>query len=344
MPSNNLAAQPTRGFSDRLQTYWDNPHPQGLVAMLKAALNGIGEAVQGSIAATTTPSTEQEAFWQNQGRDRGPIGALQAATLLTPLAPGAAGGRFAGPIVDALRNRPPSLAGGARILEKRAAGASIPSGETQAQVPYINEFLRYLHPTDHVATHAAIADTSDSAVRFVSRNTSRRSSLDSPDLANRTSARAGIGSRRLIPRQENGRSFGKGSAEQVPARIAPPLWLGVRRPVVPKGPVSLPPVPAGNPSGKSLSTTPSNKSVGNRARDKDCIKEIREARKICTDAFVNGWKSDYGVGPYEKEFGGPWTIKDCMRGFISQRCGGNRHDNWVAKKPNAKKRRRRKGR
>jgi RHS repeat-associated protein len=57
--------------------------------------------------------------------------------------------------------------------------------------------------------------------------------------------------------------------------------------------------------------------------DDGCKDEIREAREICTEAYANGWKSDHDVGPYRKDGGGPWTIQDCMRGLISERCGGN---------------------
>ena len=193
MASNNFAAQPTRGFSDRLQTYWDHPHPQGLVGIIKAALNGIGEAVQGSIAATSTPSTEQEAFWQNQGRDRGPVGALQAASLLTPLAPGVAGGRFAGPIVDALRNRPSSLPGGASVIKKGPAGAAaqFQSGSSNAAPLSINGLLPYLKPIDGNAAQGAVADGAGSAVRFVSRNPNLFPNSNSPgSLGSNVVARA----------------------------------------------------------------------------------------------------------------------------------------------------------
>ena len=55
----------------------------------------------------------------------------------------------------------------------------------------------------------------------------------------------------------------------------------------------------------------------------DCKEERRNAREVCADAFANGWKSDHDVGPYRTSSGKPWSIEDCMRGFISERCGGN---------------------
>jgi hypothetical protein len=60
--------------------------------------------------------------------------------------------------------------------------------------------------------------------------------------------------------------------------------------------------------------------------DDGCDKEIRNARETCTEAYANGWKSDHDVGPYKTPSGKPWTIQDCMRGLISERCGGNEVD------------------
>ena len=64
-------------------------------------------------------------------------------------------------------------------------------------------------------------------------------------------------------------------------------------------------------------------SGGGGNDNNDCKEEIRKAREICTRAYANGWRSDSDVGPYKKPAGGQWTIQDCMRGLISQRCGGN---------------------
>jgi hypothetical protein len=62
---------------------------------------------------------------------------------------------------------------------------------------------------------------------------------------------------------------------------------------------------------------------GGGGEGRDCNEEIREARKICIEAYANGWKSDHDVGPYKTSSGKPWSIQDCMRGLISERCGGN---------------------
>jgi hypothetical protein len=106
------AAQSDHSFSERVQRYWDHPHPYGLVSVLKGALNNIEQAVQGSIDATSVPSTEEEAFRQNQGRERGPIGAWNALSVLAPASPGRVGGivarRTSAGLHDDLRSLSPS--------------------------------------------------------------------------------------------------------------------------------------------------------------------------------------------------------------------------------------------
>jgi hypothetical protein len=92
----DLAAQPQRSFADRLQASLNHPDPRGLIAMFKGGTNGIVQAVQGSIDATSTPSTEEEAFRQNMGRELGPIGALKALSLRAPLSPASTGGFWRG--------------------------------------------------------------------------------------------------------------------------------------------------------------------------------------------------------------------------------------------------------
>lgn len=91
-----FTVQPDRSMSDRLQAFWDRPAPYGLIAMLKAGTTGIMQSVQGSIDATRNPSTEEEAFQQNLGRELGPIGAFRAISLRTPLAPGGTSGFWRG--------------------------------------------------------------------------------------------------------------------------------------------------------------------------------------------------------------------------------------------------------
>jgi hypothetical protein len=114
-PDNDQVLQPGHSLSGRMQAYWGHPAPYGLVSMLKTALNGAAQAVQGSIDATSVPSTEEEAFRQNQGRELGPIGALNAVSLLTPTTPAAMGGMFARPLINALRNGPASPSASARV-------------------------------------------------------------------------------------------------------------------------------------------------------------------------------------------------------------------------------------
>ncbi len=123
------AAQPQRSLADRLQAYWDHPDPHGLIAMLKAASNGAAQAVQGSIDATSTPSTEEEAFRHNLGRELGPIGALKGASLQVLPAPGAATG-VAGLIAKALIGRAASsvVAGISPLNPKPVASGEQPKG------------------------------------------------------------------------------------------------------------------------------------------------------------------------------------------------------------------------
>lgn len=85
------------GFIDRMQKVWDNPTPGGAVWLAKQAVEGVRGAVDSSKAAMSTPQTEEEAFQQNQGRDRGPGFAMEAASVLSPAAPEGTGGLFAAP-------------------------------------------------------------------------------------------------------------------------------------------------------------------------------------------------------------------------------------------------------
>ncbi|MES2192914.1 MAG: hypothetical protein V4517_00740 [Pseudomonadota bacterium] len=92
--------EPKRLLADHLQTFWDRPHPHGLVGLLKAGSDGVVQAVQSSIDATGTPLTEEEAFRQNQGRDFGPAGAFRAASSWGSLTPaGTSGYGFLGDLL-----------------------------------------------------------------------------------------------------------------------------------------------------------------------------------------------------------------------------------------------------
>jgi hypothetical protein len=67
---------------------WENPHPQGFIAILKQVLNAPFDMGNWSRAATgAPPSTEEEAFLYNLARDRGIAGAFGAASTFGPAAP-----------------------------------------------------------------------------------------------------------------------------------------------------------------------------------------------------------------------------------------------------------------
>lgn len=120
-------------FSERLQSTWDQATPGGPLWMAKMALQGMSGAVQGSKDARSLPSTEEEAFRQNQGREQGPARALDAVQFLTPTAP--AGGLLARPLVGArpsvpaaIETAPEALASNGSALLDSAAniGVNIP--------------------------------------------------------------------------------------------------------------------------------------------------------------------------------------------------------------------------
>jgi hypothetical protein len=140
----DLAAQPVRSFSDRLQAAWDHPHPYGLIRMFKEATNGMEQAVQGSIDATITPSTEEEAFRQRMGHELAAIGALKALSLRAPLTPGGASGFWRGPANLAVSRGVSSAIAGinpwspkpADTQEQSTGGPSIFNGEPLSQWPF----------------------------------------------------------------------------------------------------------------------------------------------------------------------------------------------------------------
>lgn len=86
------------GIIDRMQKVWDSPTPGGAVWLAKQAVEGIVGSVESSKAAMRTPQTEEEAFQQTQGRDRGPGFAYQAASVLSPGVPKGTGGIAAAPM------------------------------------------------------------------------------------------------------------------------------------------------------------------------------------------------------------------------------------------------------
>jgi hypothetical protein len=118
------AMRPDRSLADRLQAYWEHPHPYGLISHLKEALYAIPQVVQSSIDATRVPSTEEEAFRKNLAREQGPIAAWRAASLLNPMVPRGTGGVLAKPLVDAIINRGVSPQAGQSIA-RQGIGESI---------------------------------------------------------------------------------------------------------------------------------------------------------------------------------------------------------------------------
>lgn len=128
--------------------------------------------------------------------------------------------------------------------------------------------------------------------------------------------------------------WGSGESGADAGRPAPVIAgfsrIGRAVPMPPMGPGTLPKIPMPewwSAIRKLLQLYPKMSSgLGGGGGDEGCKEERREAREICTDAFADGWKSNYGVGPYKTPPGKRWTIEDCMRGLISERCGGNATD------------------
>src|SRR6185437_17066614 len=117
-PSQPFEAAPTgKSFGDRLSNMWDKATPGGPLWMAKQAYEGIRGAVQSSADAMSTPSTEADAFNQNQGRENGPGYAMQAMQVLTPGAPGGTGGILAAPLREAEKVIAPAVS-----ANKDAAG------------------------------------------------------------------------------------------------------------------------------------------------------------------------------------------------------------------------------
>lgn len=113
------------------RTYLNRLPPYGMLPIVTDGLDAIVQAVQGSIDATSVPSTEEEAFRQNQGRELGPIGAWNAVSLLGPKVPAGTGGIFARPLAGRLLNGQPSAPTVARIaardIDGPIANTSVPA-------------------------------------------------------------------------------------------------------------------------------------------------------------------------------------------------------------------------
>jgi hypothetical protein len=57
--------------------------------------------------------------------------------------------------------------------------------------------------------------------------------------------------------------------------------------------------------------------------DENCKKEKEDAIEKCSSPWENNVND---TGPYKKEGGAPWNMNDCIRGFMSEKCGGNQRD------------------
>jgi len=183
------------------------------------------------------------------------------------------------------------------------------------------------------------------------RQLSRVSQRDRQPVANGPSSPSAEQSSQTVPQPVGGLfgAFGgsPGSPWFADAPTRTPLPAGPRWPGAPMPPMgsmpSLPPVSmpampeAWKTAWKLLQLYP-RVFTGAAEDDEECAEEMRKAREICTEAYANGWKSDHDVGPYDTAAGDSWSIPDCVRGLLSERCGGNP----VEKEPNkdARKKRR----
>src|SRR6266702_2872373 len=109
--SDDLPQRPQRPFSQRLQDVWDHPTPLGLIAQIRAAIDAVNTIpnVMDSSAmwANPSPSTEEEAYWYNQARDRLPGAVFDVAREFAPGVPRGTGGFLGRPIGElAVPGRP----------------------------------------------------------------------------------------------------------------------------------------------------------------------------------------------------------------------------------------------
>lgn len=266
VPQSDKTAQLDRSLSDRIQSSWDHPHPYGLISMLKGALDGMKVAVQSAYDATSEPSTEEEAFRQNLGREMGPIGAWDAVSSLPS---GRTTKFFARPFTKVPRIGPQPVPLDRRMTTQGTDG---PIAKTNASV-------------DGRPLGA-----------YETRNWPK---LQGGDLGPATAHRP------LPPIPEP----------------ALPDWMEVewKRPGRDK---SGGDGGGGGGAGGGGGRGGAGGDGGGDGRD-DCAEEIRSARERCQKAKDNNWKSEVAVGPFKKKSKGRWTVEDCMRGFVSERCLGN---------------------
>jgi hypothetical protein len=127
--SDDLPQRPQRPFSQRLQDVWDHPTPFGLIAQIKAAVdavNAIPNVMDSSARwASPSPSTEEEAYWYNQARDRLPGAAFDVVQEFAPGIPRGTGGVLGRPIGGSAV--PGRSAAPANIRSDRIEGRGVPS-------------------------------------------------------------------------------------------------------------------------------------------------------------------------------------------------------------------------
>jgi hypothetical protein len=361
--------QPQRAFLGKLQRFWEYPHPHGWVAMLKSALDNIEDTVNGSIAATgAPPSTEEEAFRLNQLRDRGAIGAFNAASKFGPATPefvGAALGRHVvnGFIPQAPEGRFPRYLNGPRNGSGPSSSGALPYPPGR---PEINP--RGWQPS---ASGGSVPSVPPPAVGAAPSG-GLLARLRELDALERQSLGSNIGPaspernpnfRQLtrIPSHSLG-TGALGAGQTSPPRTAADVaaetqralsWDDLdipdflRRQPKPDIGVSDTETKSGDSPKSSIGRGGGNGGDGDGGggwggNEEDCKKEYKRALELCVDAFSNGfrgdgkrWKSDYDTGPYSKESGTKWDVRDCMRGHMSKRCLGNEYE--LPPKPTIKK-------
>lgn len=352
MPVINSETQPRQTFSGRLQRYWEHPHPYGLIAMLKSTIDSIDDAVNGSIATTgAPPSTEEEAFRYNQTRDRGAIGAYNAASSFSPAAPefvGASVGRRAlgSPALQAIERfprvggpqgstsvppypsvRPDTTAGG---WQPSVSGGSVPNvPPSSVPIAPSGGLLARLRELDameqprgsNIIPALPERDPNFRQLTRVRIHTPGAGLVSANQMApSRTAADEAVEGQRTLSLDD----------------LDIPEFL--RRQPQPEIAISSstrksddwPKSSSGRGDGSGGGNGDGGGGGGN---EEGCKKERRRARDICIEAFANGfrgdgkrWKSNYATGPYKNKSGKKWDISDCMRGHISKDCGGNKYD------------------
>jgi hypothetical protein len=148
---------PDTSISGRLKNMWEKATPGGPLWMAKQAVEGMQGSVQSSADAMSEPTTEEGAYFQNQGREKGPGYAMQAAQFMTPAAPGGTGGIFAAPIRSARELEVPAA------IPNREAASEFGINLTKGQSTQDLDRIRY---EDMAARGAYGKEAQDRAAAF----------------------------------------------------------------------------------------------------------------------------------------------------------------------------------